>query len=77
MAFEIKNRAGTLVLAYIHPVKRNRGLAFVDTERDYIVLFDTDLSLNFDLFSPTNGARPWVKDKTSSGTHWRLRDTEL
>lgn len=28
-AYDVKNRAGTQVLAYIHPVHRNRGLAFV------------------------------------------------
>lgn len=75
-AFDIKNRAGVLVVAYVHPVKRNRGLAFVDLDADTIVLVDMDLNLNFDCISPANGTRRWLADKTSAGTHWRLRDTE-
>lgn len=65
-AYDIKNKTGVFVLAYIHAVHRNRGLAF-----------DCDLNLNFDLITPTNGTRSWVKDRTTIGTHWRLRDTEL
>jgi hypothetical protein len=76
LAYDIKNRPGTQVFAYIHPVKRNRGVAFVDLGADLIVLFDADLARNFDLFSPSSGARRWLKDKTTAGTHWRLRDTE-
>jgi hypothetical protein len=48
----------------------------VDVDDDVIVLVDTDADLNFDCFSPPNGTRRWVTDKTTAGTHWRLKDTE-
>jgi hypothetical protein len=75
-AYEIKNGPGVLVLAYIHHVHRNRGLAFVDHQQDAIVLFDVEENQNRDVFSPLNGSRRWVTDKTANGTHWRLKDTE-
>lgn len=76
LAYDTKNAPGIQVFAYIHPVWRNRGLAFVDLDADVVVLVDVDENLNRDLFRPVNGARRWLADKTASGTHWRLRDTE-
>ncbi len=75
-AYDIKNAPGVHVYAYIHPVHRNRGLAFLDPAHDVVVLFDCEASLNRDCFTPSSGARQWVADKTATGTHWRLRDTE-
>jgi hypothetical protein len=76
LAYDIKNAAGVHVYAYIHPIWHNRGLAFVDLERDSIVLFDCAETLNRDLFSPPNGAARWIRNHVHMGTHWRLRDTE-
>ncbi len=75
-AYDLKNSPGVHIYAYIHPVHRNRGLAFVDLTQDAIVLFDCDKSLNYDLFSPPNGAKRWLRDHAVTGTHWRLKDTE-
>jgi hypothetical protein len=54
----------------------NRGIAFVDHVDEAIVQCDVDANLNFDCISPTNGTRPWVTDKISLGTHWRLKEAE-
>ncbi len=75
-AYDIKNRAGVHVYAYIHPIHGNRGIAFVDLEQDAIVQFDCDVNQNFDCLTPPSGARRWIADKRALGTHWRLRDTE-
>lgn len=75
-AFDIKNRPGTYVYAYIHAAYRNCGLAFVDAADDVIVHFDCDQNLNFDCYSPNNGTKRTMRDHTAQGTHWRLRDTE-
>ncbi len=75
-AYDIKNRAGVRVCAYIHPIHGNRGIAFVDLEQDAIVQFDCDVNQNFDCLTPPSGARRWIADKLALGTHWRLHDTE-
>lgn len=75
-AYDTKNRPGTRVYAYIHPVKGNRGLAFVDLDQDVVVQFDCDQNLNFDCLQPSQGTRPWVADKEASRAMWRLKDTE-
>lgn len=75
-AYDIKNRAGVYVLAYIHPVHGNRGLAFVDVEWDMVVQFDCEQHLNFDCLSPANGAKRWMAEQLARETHWRLKDTE-
>jgi hypothetical protein len=75
-AFDIKNRPGVRVSAYIHTVKGNRGLAFVDMDEGTVVQFDCDQNLNFDCFQPSKGTRPWVTDKEASAMMWRLKDTE-
>lgn len=75
-AYDIKNAAGTQIYAYIHAVYGNRGLAFVDHVQDVIVQYDCQERLNMDLWSPPAGTTRWVTDRTQSGTHWRLRDTE-
>jgi|GEM_PF-5533986 len=75
-AYDIKNRPGVRVYAYIHTVHRDRSLAFIDLTKDTVVLVDCDANLNRDCMSPSNGTTRAIEEWTKRGTHWRLRDTE-
>jgi hypothetical protein len=73
----VKKRAGIEVYAYIHPVQRNRGLAFVDHREGVVVNYDLDQQMNFDCFVPARPTRLWIADKLASKLYRRIRDTEL